>query len=131
MVTLSVGLVDHWVLQERQETALAELTMATEQIEQLEEAPPPALDTERSILDRFESALDASRQALDIEAQISSLQTSVESSISQLIDLIVVFVVQTLLLPLLAFYIAVGSFKWFWRWSLSNDPGSNRRPRGE
>jgi hypothetical protein len=128
MITLSVGLVDHWVLQERQETALAELTMATEQIEQLEEVPAPALDSEPSILERFESALDSSRQELDIEAQISSLQSSVESSISQLIELIVVFVVQTLLLPLLAFYIAVGSFKWFWRWSLTSDPASNRRP---
>lgn len=130
MVSLSVGLVDQWVLQERQELALAELTQTTEQIEALEEMPAPPLDTEQSILDRFESALDSSRQALDLEAQISSLQTSVESSISQLIDLIVVFVVQTLMLPLLAIYAAIGSFKWFWRWSLSaTAPATGVEPR--
>jgi len=126
MVTLSVGWVDHWVLQERQEQALAELSAATERIEDLEQAPQPAIDTEQSIMERFESALDGSRQALNIEARLAELRASVEDSISQLIDLIVIFLVQTLMLPIVAIYVAIGSFRWFWRWSLSGSADQDR-----
>lgn len=119
LVTLSVGLVDQWVLAERQELALTELSAASERIENLEQAPAPTLDTEQSIMERFESALDGSRRALDIEAQLDALRAGVENSINQLIDLIVIFVVQTLLLPLLAVYVVIGTFRWFWSWSRS------------
>jgi len=119
VVTLTVGWIDHWVLAERQQAAITQLSDTAREIDELEDAEIPADATERSVLERFESALDSSRRALDVEAQLEALSSRVESSISQLIDLIVLFVVQTLMLPLGAFYLAVASFRWFWRWSLN------------
>lgn len=119
VVTLTVGWVDHWVLAERQEAAITQLSDTTRDLEEMKDAPTTPEATERSVLERFESALDSSRQALDVEAQLDALSTRVEDSISQLIDLIVLFVVQTLMLPLGAFYLVVASFRWFWRWSLN------------
>jgi len=119
VVTLAVGLIDHFALEHRQEAAMSQLSTTTRDLETLEPAAEPPGATERSLLERFESALDSSRQALDVEAQLQALSTRVEASISQLIDLIVLFLVQTLLLPLGALYLALASFRWFWRWSLS------------
>lgn len=118
-VTLVVGWVDHWVLQERQALAIGGLTQATREIEALEQQPAPAADSGRSMLDRFEAALDSSRDVLDIEARLNALQTGVEESVAYLMDLIVLFLVQTLVLPLGAFYLALSGFRWFWRWSVA------------
>jgi hypothetical protein len=119
LVTLSVGLIDHWVLEERQQVAMSELSLTTTQIESLETQPSVMPDTESSILERFEGALDGTRRALDIEARLEALRSSVEASIAHVIDLIVLFFVQTLMLPILAIYAALASFRWFWRWSES------------
>jgi ABC-type multidrug transport system fused ATPase/permease subunit len=119
VVTLTVGWIDHWVLAERQQEAITQLSDTTRELEELEDAEISPDATERSVLERFESALDSSRQALDVESQLEALSSRVEDSISQLIDLIVLFVVQTLMLPLGAFYLALASFRWFWRWSLN------------
>lgn len=127
LVMMTVGLVDHWVLEERQQIAIGELTLATQQIESLEQPEATARDTEQSILERFESALDGSRQALDIETRLNAVSDSIEASISYVIDLIVVFVVQTLMLPIFAIYAALASFRWFWRWSLSLSTSGNPR----
>lgn len=127
VVMLVIGTVDHWILEERQQLAMTELTTATRQIEELEQAPEVQPDTEQSIMERFESALDGSRQAFDIEARLTGLRDRVEASISHLIDLIVVFLVQTLALPIGAIYAALASFRWFWRWSLNAPNSGNPR----
>ncbi len=129
LVMITVGLVDQWVLEERQQNAISELTLAAQQIETLEQPENTVRDTEQSILERFESALDGSRQALDIETRLNAVSDSVEASISYVIDLIVVFVVQTLMLPILAIYAALASFRWFWRWSLTLSTSGNPRVR--
>jgi hypothetical protein len=125
LVMLTVGLVDHWVLEERQQAAIAELTMATRQIESLEQPEITTGDTEQSILERFESALDGSRQALDIDTRLNAVSASVEASVSYVIDLIVVFLVQTVMLPIVAIYAALACFRWFWRWSLNLSTNGN------
>ncbi len=117
LVTLCVGLIDHWVLEERQQVAMTELSLTTTHIEAMENGPVPVPDTESSFLERFEGALDGTRQALDIEARLEALRSDVEASIAHVIDLIVLFFVQTLMLPILAIYAALASFRWFWRWS--------------
>ncbi len=114
VVILVVGWVDHWVLEERQAQAMAGLTAASAQIEALE---PTTLPNEPgdSALERFGAALDSGRQAFDIEARLEALRGRVEASVAHLLDLIVLFVVQTLVLPLGALYLALGAFRWFWR----------------
>jgi hypothetical protein len=127
IVTLVIGMVDHWVLEDRQQLAMNELTTATRQIEQLEQTAEASPEREQSIMERFESALDGYGQALDIETRLNGLRDRVEASISHLIDLIVVFLVQTLALPICAIYAALASFRWFWRWSLNAPDSGNPR----
>lgn len=127
IVTLVIGMVDHWVLEDRQQLAMNELTTATRQIEQLEQTAEAIPGREQSIMERFESALDGYGQALDIETRLNGLRDRVEASISHLIDLIVVFLVQTLALPICAIYAALASFRWFWRWSLNAPDSGNPR----
>ncbi|MEZ5549317.1 MAG: hypothetical protein R3E82_00340 [Pseudomonadales bacterium] len=120
-VGLVTGWVDAWVLAERQQVAISGLTTAQEDIEALAAQgsttpADPALPAP-GIRERFESFLDSSRQLLDIEAQLQKLQTRVESSIDQLMDLIVLFLVQTLLLPLATLWLSLAAFRSLWQWA--------------
>lgn len=122
-VILMVTAVDYWLLEERQQVALTELTETTDEIDELQRATAddPADDTTQSILQRFEAILDSSRQALDIEAQLTALKTKVESTITGLINLMAVFLVQTLVLPIGSLMVAFWTFRWFLSWLLRND----------
>lgn len=122
-VILMVTAVDYWLLEERQQVALTELTETTDEIDELQRATAddPADDTTQSILQRFEAIVDSSRQALDIEAQLTALKTKVESSITGLINLMAVFLVQTLVLPIGSLMVAFWTFRWFLSWLLRND----------
>ncbi len=118
IVILVVTQVDQWVLVERQQLMMSELTQATQEIDGLQsssnEIPPQA--TQSSVLERFEAVIDSSRQALDIESQLSDLARKVESSITELINLMAVFLVQTLVLPIGSLLLAFWSFRSFLRW---------------
>ena len=117
VVSLTVGWVDAWVLEQRQQSAMAELTLAKDDIEAMQTAPKvPTAGTESSIRQRFNEFIDESRQLLDLEAQISALQARTESAIEHLLALTVLFLVQTLLVPIGAFWLAISGFRAFLRW---------------
>lgn len=124
VVSLTVGWVDAWVLEQRQEAALAELTQTKDDIEALNTAPEiPRPGTESSIRQRFDDLMDESRQLLDLEAQIGALQERTESAIEDLLALIVLFLVQTLLVPIAAFWLALSGFRVFLRWMRDTSRG--------
>jgi hypothetical protein len=115
-VGLTVGWVDTWVLEARQQNAMAELTSTREEIEALRSQPLPLEATEPSLSQRLESWLDESRQFLDLESQLEALEQRAESSIGHILELTVLFLVQTLLVPLGAFWLAIAGFRLFWGW---------------
>lgn len=119
VVSLSVGWVDAWVLEARQQSALAELTQARDDMEALQGDSPPPISTDSSLKERFDAFLDESRQLLDLEAQLDALEARSESAVDQLLRLIVLFVVQTLLVPIGAFWLAMGAFRAFLAWARS------------
>ncbi len=124
VVSLTVGWVDAWVLEQRQQTALAELTLAKDDIEALKTAPEiPEPGTESSIRQRFSDLVDEGRQLLDLEAQIGALESRAESAIEHLLSLTVLFLVQTLLVPIGAFWLAISGFQAFFRWLQANRDG--------
>jgi hypothetical protein len=117
VVSLTVGWVDAWVLEQRQQSAIAELTLARDDIETMQSAPElPVSSSESSIRQRFNEFMDESRQLLDLEAQINRLQERAESAIDHLLALTVLFLVQTLLVPIGAFWLAISGFRVFLRW---------------
>jgi len=114
VVALTVGWVDGWVLETRQQSAMTELTATRDEIAALQEESPAVEDSESSIRAQFESLIDGSRQLLDLESQLDTLQERAESAISHLLELTVLFLVQTLLVPIGAFWLSLAAFRWFW-----------------
>jgi hypothetical protein len=117
VVSLTVGWVDAWVLEQRQQSAMTELTLAKDDIEAMQATPElPVTSSESSIRQRFNDFMDESRQLLDLEAQIGALEARTESAIEHLLALTVLFLVQTLLVPIGAFWLAISAFQAFLRW---------------
>ncbi|MCZ6887671.1 MAG: hypothetical protein O7H39_04170, partial [Gammaproteobacteria bacterium] len=102
LVTLASSWAGNHFLSERQDLAIDAVATTTENIE----APRSGDD---------ETWFDQIRQAVDIQAQLASLEQRVDVAISYLVDLIVTFVVQTIVFPLGAAAFAVGSIRAVWR----------------
>ena len=116
MVSLTVGFVDTWVLEARQEAAMVELTAARDDIQAMQNDPVPPVPVDSSLVERFSALLDDGRQLLDLQAQLDALEIRAESAIGHILDLAVLFLVQTLLVPIGAFWLATGTFRWLWGW---------------
>jgi len=107
-VTVAVMLVTAFVneafLQERQDEAMTKLTTTSDEIEVMQDRAS-----------QHESWFDALKDRLDVEAQLDRLSLRIESAIGHLVDLFVIFTVQTLLLPLGTLFTAYWSFRAYWR----------------
>ncbi len=114
-VTLISGWVDQSMLAERQSASMAQLKLTQEDIQTPSPVAGPTTDT--SVLERFNAFFEEQRQAMDLEAQLADLKARVEQAIERLLDLMVVFLVQTIAIPLASLAMAYASLKWFWRWS--------------
>ncbi len=112
VVTLASGWINSAVLIDRQEASMERIAQTTENIELLQ-----VEDTDASLLERFSTFLDEQRQVFDVRAQLLALKERVESAIEALVDLIIVFVVQTLILPILGLFASVWVLKRVWRWA--------------
>ncbi len=127
LVTLTTGVVDQLVLAERQQEALERIELTRERIEELQQQPgeaaPPGDASAPSVLQRFGAFLDDQRQALDVKAQLDALTERVENAIEELVNLIVVFVVQTILVPVAALLLAYWGLRALWR-APGRSPGS-------
>ncbi len=111
-VTLASGWINSAVLIDRQDASMERIAQTTENIEALQ-----VEETDSSLLERFSTFLDEQRQAFDVRAQLIALKERVESAIEAMVDLIVVFVVQTLILPILGLFASVWVLKRVWRWA--------------
>lgn len=112
-----VLLANHWIdatfLAERQDAAVAQLTHTSSSLESWQErnqaAHIGATEEHDGILDRaaaqLGALLDSSAAALDLRGHLDQLQALVESSVTEIVNLIVVFLLQTLLLPVLVLWL--------------------------
>ncbi|MDA1077087.1 MAG: hypothetical protein O3A63_20430, partial [Proteobacteria bacterium] len=96
---VATALLTTWVdaafLEPRQTQAETQITTTTRQIESMREDP----QADPELLDQLSSWMDSGRQALDVRAQVNRLKLRAESTIGEIINLIVVFFVQTVLVP--------------------------------
>jgi hypothetical protein len=123
-------LVTHWLnvafLQERQDQAVEQISATTAAIEELqnERTQVDTSGIEDSFLDRtaarIDELLDSSRQALDLDRQLDEISQQIEGSVEELIYLIVIFLLQTLVLPFAALFASWWGLKQFWRWTGSS-----------
>lgn len=111
-VTLASGWINSAVLVDRQDASMERIAQTTDNIEELE-----VQEADTSLLERFNTFLAEQRLALDVRARLTALKERVESAIEALVDLIIVFVVQTLILPILGLFASVWVLKRVWRWA--------------
>ena len=128
LVTLATAFVDQAVLAERQEAALSRIELTQEHIEELQENPPQAGETDPetsdTVMSRLGSLFTDQRQALNVRAQLDALTERVEDAIEEMVNLLVVFTVQTILVPVAALLLAYWAFLALWRWSWQGARGS-------
>jgi len=109
--------IDETVLAERQRAALDNIARTQQAIEALETTPKAAAGERGGLLDRFNALLDDTGETLDVERRLQALKARVESAVGEVVNLIVLFVLQTLLLPVGTLWLAWRGFGWLWRWS--------------
>jgi hypothetical protein len=101
LATLATGVVSEYFLAPRESAAVAVLSQTQSEIETAGNATaPPSTTTPDSVLQRFNRFLDDQRQALDLERRLAELKADVEAAVAEVVNLIALYVVETLLLPL-------------------------------
>ena len=103
-----------------QAAATEQLQLTTSSVEALNDTPqPPAADVEASLLDRAATGLsqlwEDTTDSWAAGDRLDRLQKEVEASVSAIVDLIVVFVLQTLLLPIAALWLCWRGLAALWR----------------
>ena len=105
-ITLVTALVNHTLLEPKQAQSIAQITQTSEALGLLHEATD--VDPESDFFDRL-------RGSLDVRDQLTAFQERVEGAITELINLIVVYLVQTIILPITVLLLALSALRWFWR----------------
>ncbi len=125
VVLLASFWIDAAFLAAKQDEAMATLSQTSASIEAMQEtaATTDAAAEERDILSALGELIDTSRQQLDLEAQLAAVEARVEDSVEEIINLIVVFLMQTLLLPIATLWLCWKALGAFWRRALAPNSG--------
>jgi len=95
------NLVFNEFLATEQQAALDALRGVQADIEEIREAPPPLPQSQdQSFMDRFNSMVDSTLEAIDPRDSLEELSARVADASEHIISLIVIFVLQTILLPI-------------------------------
>ncbi|MGI9343217.1 MAG: hypothetical protein ACR2QV_10210 [Gammaproteobacteria bacterium] len=108
LVILS-NLVFDTYLESAQAQSVSALEGVQTQIEEINESPAPAPDA--SLTARLGAMLDRSMDAMDFGDRIDQLQAQVTDASEHIINLIVIFVLQTILLPVAFIWLLVEALK--------------------
>lgn len=115
VATLGTAFVNEHFLTQREEASMDFLSQTRTRIESNTEAAPAPSTSTDSVLERLNKFIDDKKQALDIESRLTRLRLDVEDAVEQVVNLIVVYVIETLILPLIFLVVAWGLVKQAWR----------------
>ncbi len=121
VMLLATHLLDTYFLQAQQDQAIDNLSSVRSQIQAVQDSQlePAADNPETDLFDRTAAGirgfLDSSRQTLDLKAQLAELELQVENSIEEMINLIVIFILQTLVLPVATLWLCWLLLGRYWR----------------
>ena len=87
------------------------LQQTADDIEKLSDERRPVISDDASIIDKFESIYNSASNALDIKGQLDTLKSTVSKVSESAINMIVVFVIQTLIFPLLFMWLTLQLLK--------------------
>jgi len=101
-VTFVAGLLSQHFLEAKQSDSMQILQQTSSLVEN--EVHMPNAQNE-SLLDSVSEYFSEQKQALDIEARLTGLKERVESTIGHIINLIVLYILQTLIIPIAILYL--------------------------
>lgn len=111
LLVLGTNAVFDTFLAAEQEAATLALETTREQIEDLnEQAAPPAPESE-TMMGRLSAMLDDSLESMNVKQRLDDLRLRVSNASEHIVNLIVIFVLQTILLPLAFLWIIVQATK--------------------
>ena len=114
LVALLSSLFGETFLLQKEEQSMQFLTQ-TEHLIESTQLQPLSPQPDESLLDRFSSFMDEQKQALDMEARLQRLSSHIETASEHLINLMVIFLVQTVLIPLAVLFLIIGAIRLSWR----------------
>ncbi len=80
-------------------------------IEEINERPAPVPDPDESMVDRLGALLDRSLDSIDFSDRLERLQAQVSQASEHVVNLIVIFVLQTILIPIAFIWLFVEALK--------------------
>lgn len=90
---------ERW-LEPRREAAVAVLEETREALDRIETAPPPEPEAETGWIESLRRSLESQRERLDLDARLAELGARLDVAAERIVDLVVVFLLETLLVPL-------------------------------
>tara|TARA_R110002049_G_scaffold138781_14_gene299252 strand:+ start:11934 stop:12767 length:834 start_codon:yes stop_codon:yes gene_type:complete len=108
---IGTNVVTNQFLEPEQQAATAALEATSTEIESMHEEPAPRLNPDQSIMDRLGDRVRSTLQSMDVEARLENLRSSAANASEHIINLIVLFVLQTIILPILFTWLIVELLK--------------------
>ena len=105
LLILGTGLVSQVFLDESLAESTAVLEATSTEIEAIGAAEAPEPDPDQGIMDRLGAMLDESVRSLNAADRLEQLKQTASMAAESIINLIVIFVLQTILLPLGIFWL--------------------------
>lgn len=94
-----------------QEAATSALQTTSSQIEELNREEHRPVDPDESLLDRLSTMIDESVESMNVAEKIETLRENASNASEHIVNLIVIFVLQTIILPLVFLWLFVEGLK--------------------
>lgn len=110
-LVIGTNIVAMHFLEQEQQAATAALEATSEEIEELQDETGVPDATNRSMFERFGDSVRDTLRSMDVEGRLDRLRDSVANASEHIINLIVLFVLQTILLPIAFVWLIVELLK--------------------
>lgn len=114
-VTLLGALLNQAFLSERQDEALDTIDQVTTTLKTSSDNGDDPIEAETGLIESLDNFFSSQRQKLDIQARLDAMAAQAEQAIAAFVNLIVIFVMQTIVLPLGLLWLSLQLFKLIWR----------------
>jgi hypothetical protein len=111
VLVIATNLVSDVFLAPGQEEATAAIEMTTKDIEGMNEEVEAPTEADQSVMERLNAAIDESLAAVNVSQRLHNLKDSAANATEHIVDLIVLFVLQTIILPLAFLWILIQLLK--------------------
>ena len=109
LVALATSQIDTLFLEDRYEQATQSLEEASTEIDE-EETTIPDVESNPNLIERIMNFFNNIEMAANIEERIQNLKNTITGYIDYIIDLIVVFILKTIIIPICVLWILVRFF---------------------